>query len=113
MTDTSGFSVGDVVRKTTTSYDKAQADSASNAEVVGIIGEILSSTEMVIYTGGYISGYSSLSVGDVYYLSELTAGAITINEPADPGEISKPCLIAISSSEGMVITAMRGEVIPA
>lgn len=114
VSNTATFVVGDVVRvdEATSTYVKAQADSALHGEAIGLVGSIEDGTHMTIYVAGKITGLSSLVMGKVYFLHPTTAGALTVNEPNIPGQISKPCLVATASDAGIVMTAMRGEVIP-
>ena len=106
-----GFSVGDVLRWEGASggvdYAKAKADTDANAEVIGIVVAVIDNNNFTLLTNGYISGLSSLTAGTVYYLSASTAGALTSTEPTTSGYISKPILIAISSTEGFFFN-MRG-----
>jgi len=96
-----GLAVGNVIKFVTT-YQKAQADSAANAEVVGIVSAVDGVNNFNFTMGGYISGLSSLSANSVYFLSPSSAGALTATEPTTAGQISKPVLIAISATEGYV-----------
>ena len=98
-----GFSVGDILSFNGTSYAKAKADSVSNAEVVGIVSSVVDSNNFKLVYSGYVSGLSGLTAGEVYFLSDSTAGALTSTEPTTEGSISKPVLLAISSTEGIFI----------
>lgn len=98
-----GFSVGDVLRLSSTTYVKAQADSAANAEVVGIVSEVDDSNNFTLTTHGRITGLSSLTAGTVYYLSESSAGDLTSTEPSGATDISKPILVADTTTSGYLI----------
>jgi len=98
-----GFSVGDILSFNGTSYVKAKADSVSNAEVVGIVSSVVDSNNFKLVYSGYVSGLSGLTAGEVYFLSDSTAGALTSTEPTTEGSISKPVLLAISNTEGIFI----------
>ena len=52
---------------------------------------------------GKVTGLTSLTIGVVYFLSPTIAGAITTTEPSNIGEISKPILIATSSTTGNIL----------
>jgi hypothetical protein len=106
-----GLSVGDVLRLSGTSYVKAQANSEVNAEAVGIVSAVAGANDFTLTIGGYITGLSSLTAGAVYYLSDTTAGALTATEPADVGEVSKPLLIADTTTSGYLFN-MRGFIVP-
>jgi hypothetical protein len=52
----------------------------------------------------------SATQGDVLYLDPDTAGALTTTEPTTPGDISKPMVICMSTSTG-IVTGMRGTIV--
>lgn len=103
-----GFAVGDVIGRdgATNTYVKAQADTVVNAEAVGIVQSVNGAVFVVVY-GGRINGLSGLTDGATYYLSEITAGALTATEPDTDLYVSKPMLIATSATSGVVMN-MRG-----
>lgn len=103
------FSVGDVVRHNGTIYVKAAATDTAHAEVIGIVSEVLGST-FKITTHGYIIGLSGLTAGTVYFLSTTTAGGLQTVEPTATGHVSKPILVADSTTSGYVIN-YRGQVL--
>lgn len=107
-----GLDVGDVVRFDDPDYVLAQADSEANAEVAGIVSEVIDVDNFVLLTGGPVEGLAGLDPTEsVYYLSDTVAGALTEIEPADPGEVSKPILIPTSATTGLFVN-MRGALIP-
>jgi microcystin-dependent protein len=99
------FSIGDVLAYSSPGvYFKAQADTAANAEVVGIVQDREGDICKVV-SNGYIQlfhGYGSYD-GAVLYLSPDTAGDLTETEPSTPGQVSKPIMI-IQSSDGSSYT---------
>lgn len=102
-----GLAVGDVVRLDGTDYIKAQANSEANAEAVGIVSEVADVDNFTLCVGGYISTLSGLTAGSVYYLDDDTAGLLTLTEPPDVGDVSKPLLIADTTTSGWIFN-MRG-----
>ena len=102
-----GFSVGDVLKYASSTYSKAQADSGANAEVVGIVSAVADANTFTLLTSGYISTLSGLTANTTYFLSASTAGALTATEPSTVGQISKPLLVAVSTTAGY-FTNMRG-----
>lgn len=102
-----GFSVGNVVYYNGSSYALADADSEATAEVIGIVSAVADTDNFTLLYGGYISGLSGLTAGAVHFLS-ATAGALTTTEPSTAGQISKPLLIAISTTAGYFFN-MRGQ----
>ena len=105
-----GLAVGNVVRFDGTNYVKAKADTAADAEVVGIVSAVADANNFTLTTGGRITGLSGLVAGDVYFLDPVTAGALTTTEPTTVGFVTKPLLIADSTTSGYLFN-FRGEVI--
>lgn len=103
------LNVGNVVKFNTTGfvYDLAQADSEANAEVIGIVSADLDANTFTLCVNGYVTGLSGLTAGACYFLSDSVAGALTATEPTTEGSISKPCLIADSTTSGYFFN-MRG-----
>ncbi|MFH1230708.1 MAG: hypothetical protein V1709_04340 [Planctomycetota bacterium] len=95
-----GFSVGNVIKFSGGIYAKAQADSAANAEVIGLVSAIAGADDFTFISGGYHGTLSGKTAGSVYYLDPSTAGALTTTEPSTVGQISKPVIIATSASDG-------------
>lgn len=102
--NTHGFSVGDVVRLSGAStYTKAQADSAANAEVAGVVSAVAGSNDFTLTTGGRIAGLSGLTANTVYFLDPSTAGAVTATEPSTANQVSKPVYIADSTTSAIML----------
>lgn len=104
---THGFAVGDVLYHNGTIYAKAKADAEATAEAIGIVASVDGTDNFVLQTSSYITGLSGLTAGAVYYLSDATAGLLTTTEPTTEGSISKPLMIAVSTTTGYVFN-MRG-----
>lgn len=97
-----GLAVGDVIKNTgVDTYAKARADSASNAEVIGMVSEVADANNFTYVTGGPVTGLTGLTAATVYFLSPTTAGALTATEPSTVGHISKPVFIATSTTAGV------------
>lgn len=107
-----GLSVGNLVYTTGSTYAKAKADADSTSEVVGIVSAVADSNNFTLTLGGYVSGLSGLTAGTTYYLSDSSAGALTATEPSTAGYISKPVLVADSTTSGYFVN-MRGVTIAA
>ena len=105
-----GFAVGEVVRYNGTIYVTAQADSAENAETLGMVSAVADANAFTLQTDGRVTDLSGLTAGSLYFLSESSAGAITATEPSADGEISKPMLIADSTTTGYLLQ-YRGKII--
>ena len=96
---THAFVVGDVLRYDTAVWVKAQADTEANSEAQGIVSEVTDVDNFIITYSGRIAGLSGLTPDSVYFLSDVTAGLLTLTEPAI---LSKPMLFTTSATEGLV-----------
>lgn len=109
-----GFVVGDVVRSngTANQYTKAQANSATNAEVIGIVTAVADANNFTITSHGRITaGVPTATAGTVFWLSASTAGALTSTQPSGTGEVSLPILTIIQSGTSGFLNLRRGLVI--
>lgn len=97
-----GFSVGNAVKFASSVWAKAQADSAANAEVLGIVETVTDVDNFTVVYGGRIAGLSGLTANTTYYLDASTAGALTSTEPTGTN-VSKPVLYATSTTSGVVL----------
>lgn len=107
-----GFSVGNVLKRSGSAYALAQADSAANAEVMGIVSVVVDANSFRLLSHGRVTGLSGLTDGVVYFLSDSSAGALTATEPTTTGHVSKPLLVAYSTTAGWFYN-FRGEVLAA
>jgi len=105
-----GFVANNVVRLSGSIFVLAQADNAVDAEVTGIVSQVIDANNFVLTTHGYATGLSGLTAGAVYFLSPTTAGALTTTEPSTPGQVSKPVLLADTTVTGYFFN-FRGMVI--
>lgn len=121
-----GFSFGTVVRKdfNSSNYVLAQADSKTNAEVVGIVSRVVNADYFDItffgevvapapgaWADSLVSGQgATLSSGDAYFLSPTQPGKLTINPPQAPGQIRKPLLVGLSDTSGLVTNYIGHEI---
>lgn len=112
------FVVGNVLRSSGTDgeYTKAQANSEANAEVIGVVTEVIDTNTFAMTTYGRVAVAAAVPnelAGTVLYLSETTAGLLTSTEPTGLGEVSKPVAIVIDGDTEMTIVNMRGVVLDA
>ena len=107
-----GFSVGDVITYSGTSFTKAIADGSQNSEVLGFVSEIINGNEFTVVFAGYITGISplSLSPNTTYYLSTSIAGDLDSTNTNIFGEISKPILVTLTNDDALIFQ-YRGFVI--
>jgi hypothetical protein len=111
---THGFSAGDVVRSSGSSdaYAKAKADSASNAEVAGIVDSVVDTNNFVLLTSGvFTSGVPAVAAGTVVFLDPSTAGAMTSTEPSTVGQVSKPVAVVLNNATRAIFLNYRGMLI--
>lgn len=113
-----GLTFGNPVRydATLAGFTAALADTATNAEVVGIVsgvsGDIIDITFIGEISGNFasvlVSG-STLSPGEAYFLSAATAGKISSTAPSADGQIRKPVLLALGANTGIVLHYVGAE----
>jgi hypothetical protein len=104
------FVVGDVLWLNGSTYAKAKADAVNTAEVVGVVSRVIDVDNFEMTLSGEISGLSSLTPGEVYFLSASTAGALTVTEPSVIGQVSLPVGVA-SSASTLYVAPKRGVVV--
>lgn len=105
-----GFVHGDALRLEGSTYVLALADSPAHAEVVGLVSAVTNADKFVLAIGGLVPGLSDLTPGAVYFLSDTVPGGLTTVEPSAAGSVSKPLLVADSSTSGY-LDNFRGELI--
>jgi hypothetical protein len=105
-----GLSVGNAIRINSSGvYVKAQADSVANAEVVGIVQEVVDvNTFKVVFAGMVTAGVPAQPPGTVLFLSDSSGGALSTTEPSAFGRVSKPVAVVTASASAMVVMNMRG-----
>jgi hypothetical protein len=112
----SGITAGKIVRMTSSGLTLAKADSATNAEVLGMVVNTDGTSHVVAINGqinntlfantianalGVVGG--TLTAGQAYFLDPIVAGGITINEPQTYGYVTKPVLLGISGNAGSLL----------
>ena len=105
---TSGYTFGSVVRITSSGYTAAKANDPDSAEIVGVLSA-LTTTSSTVTLAGRINGNfqtvagGTLSPGCVYFLSPSTGGYVTTTEPTTVGQVSKPVLLGLGETAGVVL----------
>jgi hypothetical protein len=107
-----GFVVGDLLYLVGITYTKAIATSAAASEVVGMVSAVAGVDDFTLTTSGRVTGIPVTVAGTVYFLSPTTAGLYTSTEPSTIGQLSKPVLVADTTSSGYLMQ-FRGNVIAA
>ena len=95
----------------------ANAGTPSNSEIVGIAIDV-NTSRTVVAVAGKISGTTlannlisgGFTSGCVYFLDPVISGGITRIEPFTVGQVSKPVILGLSTTEG-VILPYRGQYI--
>jgi len=105
-----GFSVGQIVYLNGSTYALAKADAVNTAETTGIVSNIYSADIFQMTEIGYVKGLSGLTAGTVYFLSDTVSGALTATEPTVIGSVTKPMLLADTTTSGYVLN-YRGAVV--
>ena len=97
------FVIGDVLKFAGGVYAKALADTAADAEVVGMCSNVIDAGNFMLCSNGYVSGLTGLTANTLYYLSGSSAGALTATAPTTEGYINKPVFFATSTTAGYFI----------
>ena len=105
---THGFVAGDVVRwdTATSGFTSAQANSAVNAEVSGVIEKVLSTSQFTLVYQGEIDLTEMADMDDeskvVYFLSDTSSGKLIDAPPTAGGTVIKPMLTRTEQNKGLV-----------
>jgi hypothetical protein len=107
-TNTSGYTFGTVVRINSSGYTAARADTPDSAEMIGVISQKTDNYSLITVQGKIDGDFtevagSTLFAGCVYFLSPTVAGNITTTEPSTIGQVSKPVLIGLGATSGIVV----------
>ena len=105
------FVEGDVLRwsNTLNAYTKAQANTALNAEVAGVVSEYIDASNFKITYHGYIEiDAFSARTDPVMFLSADTAGGLTGAPPSAVGTVVKPVLTKNTNSTGYLVMNYLG-----
>lgn len=106
-----GFTVGQVVYWNGSAYALALADTAADAEVIGMVISVQNVNAFTIITAGFFTTLSGLTNNTTYFLSDATPGLLTATPPTTPGHIEKPLVITTSTTSGYFYN-YRGKIIP-
>jgi len=118
-----GFSAGTALRwnsgidGTTAEYRQAKADNAYNAEVVGVLSEVLGRDSFELTLSGVVkmnqffsNTNGSIPAGstqdDVFFLSGYTAGWMDVKRPRTPGWVAKPVITRLAEDSEKNIYGM-------
>jgi hypothetical protein len=84
-------------------YNLPLADGTYNGEIVGIVSKYINSDCFELTQAGYVTGLTSLSINNTYFLSDITPGALSATAPTLASHIVKAVIIADSSTSGWVL----------
>jgi hypothetical protein len=104
------FVAGDAIRYDIPSntWVKAQADSAENSEVAGVVSSAAFNTFDLTYSGYInVSALSGVSA-PVLFLDSTTAGGLTTSPPSAIGTVIKPVLTKTTNGAGYIVTNYLG-----
>ena len=107
-----GLTLGYPVKMTSGGYAHATADTAANAEAIGIIIATTTNT-LTIALGGRITVdgcVPNVTAGTVLFL-QVSAGLLAATEPSSANQISKPMAVVTVANSEMLMVQQRGEVI--
>lgn len=102
------LSAGDVVYRASGGFTAAQANAANTSRALGIV-ESVNGNEFVLVIQGRIdfSGSGvSLVDGNVYYMDGDNAGGFTSNAPTNTSYFSKPIMVGINTTQGIIVNSL-------
>lgn len=110
------FVVGTPVRLNSAGvYATAIATDAAQAEVIGVVSAISSTSYEITFLGEIFGdfravneGGGNLIAGQVYYLSPFTPGKITATQPISAGTVHKAVFIATGTNSAVVLPFTGG-----
>lgn len=103
-----GFSAENVLTRTGGVFTLAQADSAINGEVWGLVESVVDVDNFYLLTEGVFDFTGTDN--SVYFLDDTTAGLLTTTEPTTTGSISVPLVWTISTTQAIFYNK-RGNVV--
>ena len=115
-----GFDSGDLGKPMRSSgvngrFVVAQADSATNAEVVGVLTSVEDVNNYTITSTGIVDVAEAIpdaaTAGQVLFVSQTADTVLTTTEPTAVGQVSKPVAVIIEQNAKMLLIHYRGEVI--
>ena len=111
-----GFTVGKVLKSSGSdgTYATALANTAANAEVVGIVVQVIDANTFTMALSGRITvdgAVPNVTAGSVLFLSASSAGDLTSTEPTTAAQISKPVAVVTTANSEMLMVNYRGEII--
>lgn len=99
-----GFVVGNWIRlSAAATYAKAQANNSANAELVGVVTAVTDANTFTVTVSGYVETLTGLTANSIYFLSDLTAGAMAMAEPTAVSSISKPVFYSDTTTSGYLL----------
>ena len=104
------FVAGDAIRYDipSSTWVKAQADSAENSEVAGVVSAASFNTFDLTYSGFIqVSALSGVSA-PVLFLDSTIAGGLTTSPPSAIGTVIKPVLTKTTNGAGYIVTNYLG-----
>lgn len=109
-----GFVVGTCIAVDAAgAFIAARADSPLSCEVVGFCTDVVDENvfELTVPNVWAKDMFTSLTPGHVYYVSGTVAGELVDVVPVTPGFVSKPVLVAVTATSGILLN-QRGVIIP-
>jgi microcystin-dependent protein len=108
-----GFTVGDVIRwdssASTPKYVLAQADSAANAEVAGVVSARADANNFDVTYHGYIDLPNLAGISaPVMFLSSVAGGSLSPTPPSAVGTVVKPILTRNTNGSGHLVMNYLG-----
>ena len=106
-----GFTTGQAVYYNGTAWALAEANNIATLGV-GIVSYV-DANDFYLYSVGFMSGFTGLTPGQYYFVSDVTPGLLTSTEPTNTSSFSNPLLLAITSTTGNVLSYRPSQILTA
>jgi len=104
-----GFTAGQILKFSGGVYALAKGDSSTNAEIVGMVFQVVDTNTFLLLIVGFMMGLTGLTANTMYFLDHSTAGTLTATPSNTNGQINKPCLYATSTTSGFFSFCFTGQ----
>ena len=101
-----GFGVEDALRADAVTpgfFVRALADTVTNAQAVGIVTEVIDDDTFRLQSHGYTSAFGGGNGVELWYLSDITPGLISVVIPTAATSFTKPMFVVSTAGAGFIL----------
>ena len=105
-----GFVVEDALYvSATNTYAKAIGTSFVTSQVAGLVVEVVDVDTFIIQSEGWTTEFAGKTGAALYWLSDATAGLITVTKPTLSSSFTRPCFVAVNATNGWILENRQHE----